>query len=125
MKKIFLSVIVFLLGFSIAFSQTESQQSIDLIQRQMMKDSLQISDATVSQIFAIRDNMITQIIGIRKDSLLTEADKETQIASIRTRTNNSIKQALGDRKFQLYIDMIRRWVSKRTGQNTDPLASGN
>lgn len=125
MKKIFLAPIIFLLVFTSANAQVENQQTIDSVQRKIMKDSLQISEEVTSQIFSIRNAMTAGIIALRTDATLQSPDISSQIISVRNAANSGIRQILGERKYEQYTKMIRRWVSRRTNRNTDPLAESN
>lgn len=125
MKKIFLSAISFFLVYINVNAQNGSQQAIDSTQRKIMKDSLQITDQIINQIFAVRNSMTVKIIALRRDTMLSANVVNVQIAAVRNTASTSIRQILGNQKYQQYTDMIRRWVSRRTNQNNEPLAEGD
>ena len=102
--------------------ELQAKQSADSLQRIKMKDSLQISDEAITQIFAIRDSMVQKINVVRSNSTLSSEEQDLQVSSIRNDTNESIKAILGDEKYLQYLDMIRNSLRQRNKINELPLA---
>src|SRR5215213_295385 len=116
--KYLLFSIAFFLFSEICHAQTTDQlsiqQSTDSALRIVLKDSLNIGDADVSQIFAVRDSLFKKTQTIRNHTGLTVAEQNEQITALRSQTNDDIKTILGQPKYEKYLDMIRRKLTQRT-----------
>jgi len=102
--------------------KSAEQMQIDSLQRIVMRDSLQINDSLVTQIFTMRDSYLRQVIEVRLDSTLTELQQYNEVSIIRTQTNENIKSLLGSVLYDRYIQMISDRIHKRSIIGT-PLAS--
>lgn len=118
-----LSIAIFAIATAIVFSNESHSQDIplqpvntnldslqkvktDSIQRSWMKDSLSLSDATISQVFNIRDSSIVRTEKINADSTLFQWEKSDMVQAERKVSLESIQSLLGDVMFQRYLDMI-------------------
>lgn len=121
-RVFFVSFVLLLFNGNI---QAQDTQYIDSVQRKLMKDSLQINDTMINQVFAVRDTMYVQINAVRIDTTILTEEKNIQISLIRNNTNSSIMQIMGEEKYQQYTEMIRRWLSRRNSPSSEPLAGSN
>jgi hypothetical protein len=102
--------------------ELHARQSVDSFQRVKMKDSLQITDQVVNQIFAVRDSMVQRINSVRSNSALSSSEQDIQVSSIRNETNEAIKAILGEEKYLRYLEMITNSLRQRNKVNELPLA---
>lgn len=114
MKQIFNVLVVLLICLSTflkANGQTTEQLikiQTDSLQRITLKDSLQITDLMVTQIFKIRDSMIIHIREINMNGGNNFLDSELAIKQITQNANEAMWQILGEEKYNHYKEMIRR-----------------
>ena len=83
----------------------------DSVQRKWMKDSLGLSDQTITQVFALRDTCVNKTERISTDPSFSQAEKSDLLRALRTDTNNAIRVLMGEMIFQRYTEMI---VGRRT-----------
>lgn len=96
-----------------SFKAVGQESSADSLQRILMRDSLNVSDAIITQVFAVRDSFNTASAALAFNASLTEAQKESSLSALITQTNNSIKTALGNAAYQHYKEMITRRMKAR------------
>ncbi|HEX7903417.1 MAG TPA: hypothetical protein VF487_06035 [Chitinophagaceae bacterium] len=107
-----------------AISKAQSNTDADSIQRSLMKDSLNINDSIIVEIYNIRNNFLTQSLSINEDSTRNDQQKEVLIQALVQQTNDAVKSRLGEQKYDQYLEMIRRRVISRSSFNTArPLAN--
>lgn len=82
------------------------KQKADSIQRKLMKDSLNLSDQVITQVFTTRDNYSIQADQIHANQTLSPGEKSAALAALRLDTNNAIKELMGETAFQKYTEMI-------------------
>lgn len=116
------SFILFTNALNAQFSEQELRQKADSAQRLLMKDSLQISDGTVDQIFSVRDEMYQKINAIRSNTALTAAQQDQQVSVVREQVNEGIRAILGEQKFRHYLEIIRNKLRQQNMQSEVPLA---
>lgn len=102
------------------------QQRLDSIQRIVMKDSLQVSDATITEVFTIRDGYFQKAKLLRADNTLTAKEREDKMDGLRRMTNENIQGKLGEAAYFRYVQMIRqRSQNRNSTYDTKPLAGAN
>lgn len=78
----------------------------DSIQRVWMRDSLSLSESTISQVFALKDTCFAQTLRIRSDTSLTPAAQIQSVSYLRKQTEDAIKDLLGENTYADYKEMI-------------------
>ncbi len=126
-RYIFITILVTVNVLTVkAQEQTERsvlQPRLDSIQRIIMRDSLSVSDETITAIYAIREEYFQKVKQVRRDTALTLAEQENKLQQLRKKINDGIREHLGEKAYEHYLQMIRGKVKKRTGQtDTKPLA---
>jgi hypothetical protein len=116
---------LFTAGFTSSSSaQTHIDDSADSLQRVLMKDSLQVTDAVITQIYIVRDSFLSRASQIDADTLLSSNEKSNAKQILIAQTNTDIKTLLGETLYNQYTQMIRRRAMNRTRNiNIQPLAS--
>lgn len=127
-----LNLYIFLSLATLSFGQTALCQLefkdpilkavMDSAQRIKMKETLKISDAQVSEVFAIRDNYLNKVEVTRSDSSFSPQHQNQQIALLSKQTNQNIEAALGDAVYKEYKKLIKEQMKKRKQKDTGVLA---
>lgn len=102
-NKIVLTIIV-LLSTLISSAQVFPA---DVKQNKLMKDSLQLSDSVIQKVVILRQYYLSNTSLIRYDSTLTNQQQDDKITIIRNQTNEGIKNAMGDDKYEKYKLLIK------------------
>jgi exopolysaccharide biosynthesis protein len=94
-------------------SADAEMRQADSLQRRMLRDSLQMSDTTITLLYALRDRYLKKAAAVRSDTSLS-AEKQNAINdALKSNTNASIRVMLGDGLYDRYTLMIRRRLDKR------------
>ena len=94
----------------------------DSLQRISMRDSLNFSDTLITQIYSIRNSMISKVLLLRNDFSIP--DREVKIMDLANQANENIRQLLGQEGYQKYTEMIRSRSKKSANADQSPLAGG-
>ena|ERR1044072_2717377 len=105
MKKIFILMFV-----ASAFFGTSASAQKGKIEKQVLIDSLKLSDANADSVVAIAQQSMTQIRTIMKDDALSQDEKREKIKPIRDDMKTRLKQFLTEEQFQKFqeMEMARR-----------------
>lgn len=99
----------------------EEMQAADSALRSTLKDSLQVSDETVTALFSIRDGFFNKSNEIYANGTPSIKEQDSRIRTLRKETNESIKALLGNNIYNRYVQMIEVRIRKRNS-NKQPLA---
>jgi Skp family chaperone for outer membrane proteins len=120
-----LSLAVLLLA-SVTQAQSSEDQlagiNADSLQRHLMKDSLQVSDAQVDAFFGARDSLFARISAIRKSAALDITAQDSQVLQLRNAANKEMETILGREAFLNYVRLVRRRLNQRNMGNEQPLS---
>lgn len=123
-KNLLLIVVLFALGFSYTsalngqVTKTVEQKQIDSSQRNVMRDSLKITDLQITLILEIRDNYFKKANAMILNDSLDRPEQNSEISELRNETNESIKILLGPVVYEKYIELIRIRMRKRNAAGT-------
>lgn len=107
-------------------SMAEQQARLDSSQRVLMKDSLQMTDAQVDTVFAIRNRHWEAIAAVRANSTFTVAQQLEQFAALKQETYTAMRTALGTTLFDRYTQLISSRAQRRNNANAAaPLTGAN
>jgi len=93
-------------------AQGNEQQQRDSIERVVLKDSLQLTDSTITILFQIRTYFFSRTAELESDTLMSSMLKEVMAKQYATTTNQRIEQLLGAVKYEAYIAFIRRSMAR-------------
>lgn len=79
---------------------------VDSVQRAWMKDSLNLSDQTITTVFALRDTAFARTERIRENQSLTSSKKNVAIRILRNETAEAIKNTMGNAAYIRYLELI-------------------
>lgn len=126
LPRISLLISIIFCSFNTVLAQENENNSADSLQRVLMKDSLNISDSVISIVFNIRNKFLQESNEINSDTTLSEGTRKSAMRVLIAQTNLGIKNALGTRAFEHYIEIIQRKAALRSpGRQVQPLASQN
>lgn len=107
-------------------SVADQQARLDSSQRVLMKDSLQMSDAQVDTVFAIRNRHWEAIAAVRANSTLSVAQQQEQFEAFKQATYTAMRIALGTTLFDRYTQLISSRAQRRNNANAAaPLTGAN
>lgn len=126
MKKIILSLaVVLLVGSSTAlFAQNQNGGQMQQMMKAYLKDSVQLSDAIVDSVMAVRMEFMPQMRTVFMDQSLNATDRQSKMDDIRTRLEGRYKAVgLTDQQMKMIEDRDTRLRSQ--WQNRPPGGSPN
>lgn len=98
-------------------NMTEQQARLDSSQRVLMKDSLQMTDAQVDTVFAIRNRHWDAIAAVRTNNNISVAQQQEQFDALKEDTYTAMRAALGTTLFDRYTQLIARRTQRRGNTN--------
>jgi len=78
----------------------------DSIQRQIIKDSLHVSDEVIDQVQEIREAFRQSTKSVYANTSLTESGKQQRLSTLKQEVNQQIEQLLGTSLFDRYLRLI-------------------
>lgn len=116
-----LSLLLIALIVSIAGKAQESifpqQSRIDSAQRVLMIDSLEMTNAQVDTVFAIRNRHWQAIMAVRVDNSVTIDRQQELFEMLKQDTYTSMRSALGVELFERYVLLIANRTQRRGNVN--------
>lgn len=97
MKKL---IVVFTVAFSLLCVTTFAQNGNGDRYKQMLKDSLQLTDVQIDTVMAVRQVFQPQMREIFMDQSLSADDKSTKLADLNSQMSARLKPALSDDQIQ-------------------------
>jgi hypothetical protein len=105
--------------------QGQIRRYADSLERVKMRDSLGVKDETITQVFKVRDSMLTEIAGVRSENEISRQEQDERVKSIQIELNSQIRQILGEGAYNHYITMIRNRLRLQNKEELLPLAGEN
>lgn len=94
-------------------SRELAQTQIDSMQRTILRDSLQLTDRIIREVFTLRNRFFSQSDAVYASKTLSAIEQQNQIKQLRRETDESFRKLLGDPLYQRYRDLIesrmKRW----------------
>lgn len=107
MKKIILSLAVVLLvsSSSALFAQNQNGGQMQQMMKEYLKDSVQLSEALVDSVMAVRMELMPQMRTIFMDQSLSATDKQSKMGEIRAKLEERYRSAgLTDNQVKMIED---------------------
>ena len=93
MKKIIFCIALIISMYSISAAAQNKREDKTAF-KQMLKDSLKITDVKADSVISIQQKYRPQIMELRKDKTLSDSDKKSKMGELKTKEKSALKAIL-------------------------------